>query len=66
MNSIGRQLKKIRLNREMEVEKLAFLSGVKMDTITAIEEDELDVPVSTLAKLSDALRCSFAIGDVSI
>jgi transcriptional regulator with XRE-family HTH domain len=66
MNSIGHQLKKIRLNREMEIERLALLTGVNADTIAAIEEEEIDVQVSTLAKLSSALCCTFAIGDVSI
>jgi transcriptional regulator with XRE-family HTH domain len=66
MNSIGHQLKKIRLNREMEIERLALLSGLHADTIIAIEEEELDVQVSTLAKLSETLCCRFSIGDVSI
>lgn len=66
MNSIGHQLKKIRLNRELEIEKLAYISGVNSETIAAIEEDTIDVQLSTLAKLSDALRCSFSVGDMSI
>jgi transcriptional regulator with XRE-family HTH domain len=66
MNGIGHQIKKIRLNREMEIEKLASLSGLNAETIAAIEECELDVQVSTLAKLSAVLQCSFAIGDMSI
>ncbi|CAH2713720.1 hypothetical protein BACCIP111895_00874 [Neobacillus rhizosphaerae] len=66
MNNIGHQLKKIRLNRELEIEKLAFLSGLHAETIAAIEEGELDIQVSTLAKISDALNCTFSIGDVSI
>jgi transcriptional regulator with XRE-family HTH domain len=66
MNNIGHQLKKIRLNREYEIEKLASLSGLNAETIAAIEEGELDVQVSTLAKISDVLNCSFSIGDVSI
>ena len=66
MNHIGHQLKKMRLNREIEIEKLALLSGLPAGTIAAIEEGELDVQVSTLAKISDVLNCSFSIGDVSI
>jgi predicted transcriptional regulator len=66
MNSIGHQLKKMRLNREIEIEKLAHLSGLNVEMIAAIEEGELDVQVSTLAKLSSVLRCSFAVGDMSI
>ncbi|ETI68886.1 helix-turn-helix domain-containing protein [Neobacillus vireti] len=66
MNNIGHQLKKIRLNREMEIEILASLSGLHTETIAAIEDGELDVQVSTLAKISEALNCSFSIGDVSI
>jgi transcriptional regulator with XRE-family HTH domain len=66
MNNIGHQLKKMRLNREIEIEKLALLSGLTTGTIAAIEEGELDVQVSTLAKISDVLNCSFSIGDVSI
>lgn len=66
MNNIGHQLKKMRLNREIEIEKLAILSGLNTATISAIEEGELDVQVSTLAKISDVLNCSFSIGDVSI
>ncbi|MFJ5714807.1 helix-turn-helix domain-containing protein [Neobacillus sp. NPDC093127] len=66
MNNIGHQLKKIRLNREMEIEKLASLSGLHTETIAAIEDGELDVQVSTLAKISEALNCIFSIGDVSI
>jgi transcriptional regulator with XRE-family HTH domain len=66
MNNIGHQLKKIRLNREMEIERLAVLSGLNSETIAAIEEEELDVQISTLAKLSAALCCTFAIGDISI
>ncbi|WP_066062473.1 helix-turn-helix domain-containing protein [Neobacillus soli] len=66
MNNIGHQLKKMRLNREIEIEKLAILSGLNTATIFAIEEGELDVQVSTLAKISDVLNCSFSIGDVSI
>jgi transcriptional regulator with XRE-family HTH domain len=66
MNGIGHQLKKIRLNREMEIEKLASLSGLNAETIAAIEECEQDVHMSTLAKLSEVLRCSFSIGDMSI
>ncbi|MDR7236784.1 helix-turn-helix domain-containing protein [Neobacillus drentensis] len=66
MNNIGHQLKKMRLNREIEIEKLALLSGLNAGTIAAIEEGELDVQVSTLAKISDVLNCSFSIGDVSI
>jgi cytoskeletal protein RodZ len=66
VNNIGQQLKKMRLNREMEIEQLAFLTGLNPETIAAIEEEELDVQVSALAKLSSALCCTFAIGDVSI
>ncbi|MEH7502670.1 helix-turn-helix transcriptional regulator [Neobacillus drentensis] len=66
MNNIGHQLKKMRLNREIEIEKLALLSGLNAGTIEAIEEGELDVQVSILAKISDVLNCSFSIGDVSI
>jgi transcriptional regulator with XRE-family HTH domain len=66
MNNIGHQLKKMRLNREIEIEKLALLSGLNAGTIAAIEEGELDVQVSILAKISDVLNCSFSIGDVSI
>lgn len=66
MNHIGHQLKKMRLNLEIDIEKLALLSGLNVGTITAIEEGELDVQVSTLAKISDVLNCSFSIGDVSI
>ncbi|MFZ7943038.1 MULTISPECIES: helix-turn-helix domain-containing protein [Bacillaceae] len=66
MNNIGHQLKKIRVNREMEIETLAFLSGLHAETIAAIEEGELDVQVSTLARISDVLNCTFSVGDVSI
>lgn len=66
MNNIGHQLKKIRLNREIEIDKLASLSGLDAETIAAIEEGDLDVQVSTLAKISNILNCSFSIGDVSI
>jgi len=66
MNNIGHQLKKMRLNREIEIEKLASLSGLTAGTIAAIEEGELDVQVSILAKISDVLNCSFSIGDISI
>ncbi|MGG3467001.1 helix-turn-helix transcriptional regulator [Neobacillus pocheonensis] len=66
MNNIGHQLKKIRLNREIEIDKLASLSGLNAETIAAIEEGDLDVQVSILAKISNALNCSFSIGDVSI
>jgi len=66
MNHIGHQLKKMRLNREIEIEKLALLSGLNAETITAIEEGELDVQISSLAKISDVLNCTFSIGDVSI
>jgi transcriptional regulator with XRE-family HTH domain len=66
MNNIGHQLKKIRVNRELEVETLASLSGLDADLISAIEDGELDVQISTLAKISEALNCSFSIGDVSI
>jgi len=66
MNNIGHQLKKIRLNREIEIDKLASLSGLNAETIAAIEEGDLDVQVSTLAKISAVLNCSFSIGDVSI
>ncbi|MED1472341.1 helix-turn-helix domain-containing protein [Bacillus salipaludis] len=62
MNPIGRQLRKIRINREMEREKLALLAGISVETIAAIEEEEMDVQVSALYKLSDALNCTFAIG----
>jgi hypothetical protein len=37
MNNIGHQLKKMRLNREIEIEKLALLSGLTTGTIAAIE-----------------------------
>jgi transcriptional regulator with XRE-family HTH domain len=66
MTNIGHQLKKIRLNREMEIEKLASLSGLEAEKISAIEDGEMDVQVSDLYKISDVLRCSFAIGDMSI
>ena len=66
MNNIGHQLKKMRLNREIEIEKLASLSGLTAGTIAAIEEGKLDVQVSILAKISDVLNCSFSIGDISI
>jgi transcriptional regulator with XRE-family HTH domain len=66
MNNIGHQLQKIRTNREMEIENLALLTGINADTLSAIEAGKLDVQISTLAKLSDVLNCSFSIGDVSI
>ncbi|MGX6443288.1 helix-turn-helix domain-containing protein [Neobacillus sp. K501] len=66
MNNIGLQLKNIRMNRKMEIEKLAVLSGIQTGTISAIEAGELDVNISTLSKLSDVLNCTFSIGDVSI
>jgi transcriptional regulator with XRE-family HTH domain len=66
MNNIGHQLKQIRTNREMEIETLAYVSGLNAETIFAIEAGELEVQVSTLEKLSEVLNCSFTIGDVSI
>jgi transcriptional regulator with XRE-family HTH domain len=66
MDNIGIQLKKIRLNREMEIDNLAWLSGLNAGTIAAIEEGEIDIQVSILAKISEALNCTFSIGDVSI
>ncbi|MCL6572251.1 MAG: helix-turn-helix transcriptional regulator [Bacillus sp. (in: Bacteria)] len=66
MDNIGIQLKKIRLNREMEIDKLAWLSGLNAGTIAAIEEGDLDIQVSILTKISEALNCTFSIGDVSI
>ncbi|MDN3016309.1 helix-turn-helix transcriptional regulator [Paenibacillus sp. BSR1-1] len=66
MNNIGHQLKKIRLNREIEIEKLALLSGINAETIAAIEEGDQDVQVSILAKISNVLNCTFSIGEVSI
>lgn len=66
MNTVGQQLKNIRLNREMDIHWLAAMSGLHPDTIAAIEEDAIDVPISILAKISVALNCSFLIGDVSI
>lgn len=54
------------MNREMDIYWLGAMSGLDPETISAIEEGELDAPISILAKLSEALNCTFSIGDVSI
>ncbi|MDP4161829.1 MAG: helix-turn-helix transcriptional regulator [Bacillota bacterium] len=66
MNNIGNQLKQARLMRKIDQDKLALLAGLSVETIAAIEDGAFDVPVSILGKLSDILRWSFAIGDMSI
>lgn len=66
MDKIGSQLKEARIRQELETERLALLTGLNVETITAIEEGTIDAQISTLYKLSDALKCSFEIGDMSI
>ncbi|MDP4084101.1 MAG: helix-turn-helix transcriptional regulator [Bacillota bacterium] len=66
MDKIGNQLKEARIRQELERERLALLTGLNVETIAAIEEGALDVQISTLYKLSDVLKCSFEIGDISI
>lgn len=64
--NVGEQLRTARVRQDLKIEELAACSGVHIDTIKGIEEGLLDVNLSTLYKLSQALRCSFAIGDMSI
>ncbi|CAG9620003.1 helix-turn-helix domain-containing protein [Sutcliffiella rhizosphaerae] len=66
MNHIATQLKNARTRQDIEVDQLAVLSGLSADTIHAIESGTIDVQVSTLRKLSEVLRCSFSVGDMSI
>lgn len=66
VKQIGNQLKNARTRQEIEIDQLAMLTGLPADTIAAIEAGTLDVQVSTLHKLSEVLRCSFAVGDMSI
>jgi DNA-binding XRE family transcriptional regulator len=66
MDNISYQLKHARLKQNLKREELAFLTDLNVDTISAIEEERLDVPISILFKLSHVLKCSFTIGDMSI
>ena len=66
MEYIGHQLKYARERQNIDIEKLAQLVGVNEETIMAIEEGKLDTQVSILYKLSDILKVSFKIGDMSI
>lgn len=66
MKHIANQLKNARTRQDIEIDRLAALTGLPADTIAAIEAGTLDVQISTLSKLSEILRCSFSIGDLSI
>lgn len=66
MNNIGNQLFTARTRQGIDQENLALMTGLDMEIIAAIEAGTLDVQVSTLNKLSEALRCSFMVGDMSI
>ncbi|WML44298.1 helix-turn-helix transcriptional regulator [Neobacillus sp. PS3-40] len=66
MNNIGYQLKQARLKHQMDQEELAFLTDLHVETISAIEEEMVDVQVSILYKLSHVLKCTFSIGDMTI
>jgi predicted transcriptional regulator len=66
VNIIGNQLITARTRRGIDQENLALLTGLNVYDIAAIEAGTVDVQVSTLHKLSEALKWSFSIGDVSI
>ncbi|HJV17876.1 MAG TPA: helix-turn-helix transcriptional regulator [Bacillales bacterium] len=66
MHLIGQQLKEARLKKQLNRDELANLTGLKEETIADIEEGKMDTQISTLYKISDVLKCSFVIGDMSI
>lgn len=66
MNNIGKQLITARTRRGIDQENLAVLTGLNVTDIAAIEAGTVDVQVSILHKLSEALKWSFSIGDMSI
>ena len=56
---INKNLKRIRTNNKLSINKLATLSGINKSTISEIESNKILNPsTNTLIKLSEALGCS--------
>lgn len=66
-NTLGSQLKRLRLARGLSREQVALRSGVKADHIRYIEHDYVDFPRrSTLQKLTSALGCKVTVSVVVV
>ncbi len=59
---IGKNIKKIRVNKDMTQEALAFDAGVNRAYIGYIERGERNPSTETLSKISKALKVS--LGDL--
>ena len=55
-NSIGHKLRKHRKSHHLSLSDLSRLSGVAVPALSHIENGNRDVKLSTLVRLSDALR----------
>jgi transcriptional regulator with XRE-family HTH domain len=58
MASVGREIRKARIDRDMEQRELARILGMKQQYLSRIEHDQVDVRVSVLRRIAAALGVS--------
>jgi len=66
---IGRNIRKLRLQKKLTQEKLARLSGISLNTLTKIESGFAKTPnIKTVVKISKALNVSLdkLVGDLFV
>ena len=54
--SLGENIQNWRLSRRISVEQLASAADVSIETVAAIESDDVDPPISTIEAFASALK----------
>lgn len=66
METIAKQVVMLRNLRGWGIEEFAEIVGLDVDTVRGLEQGTIDPQLSVLQRITNALNCSFKIGDVSI
>ncbi len=58
--NLGKQIKKLRLSREMTLQDMSDLTGLSRPLLSQIENDKASPPIATLLKISHSLRVNIS------
>src|SRR5690625_2599240 len=58
MDDIGKQIKKLRLEREMTLKDVSEKTGLSIGFLSQVERDKSSVTLQSISKISDALNVS--------
>lgn len=61
LDQIGKNIRDMRVSREMTQRQLAELSGLRLATISEIENGKANFQFNTLVRIASALKCKLHI-----